>query len=294
MGVRRMRAEDRPQIEAWKRIIWHSYDGVDDDGEMVWVSEAADGLGGFVAVTLRPRAAGCATAPVPYVEGWFVRADLRRSGVGRALVDAVEEWARSAGFSEMGSDVEADNSVSLQAHRRLGFQPTKAVQFFRKSLDGDIEDVRVELHTGSRAPLRPLFELAEDSATQLDAYIDAGRVLVALSGTEVVGHLHLVDAEIKNMAVRQDQQGQGIGGRLVRAAIVLAGQEKEPALWVATATADIDNLRFYQRQGFRMRSIERDVFTTATGYPPGLRADGIEVRDRVWLDRPIAEQPSSH
>jgi hypothetical protein len=56
---------------------------------------------------------------------------------------------------------------------------------------------------------------------------------------------------------------------------------------VATAAADIGNLRFYQRQGFRMRSVERDAFTPATGYPPGLFIDGIELRDRVWLDRAV-------
>jgi hypothetical protein len=56
---------------------------------------------------------------------------------------------------------------------------------------------------------------------------------------------------------------------------------------VATAAADIGNLRFYQRQGFRMRSVERDAFTPATGYPPGLLIDGIELRDRVWLDRTV-------
>jgi hypothetical protein len=53
---------------------------------------------------------------------------------------------------------------------------------------------------------------------------------------------------------------------------------------VATAAADLGNLRFYQRQGFRMRPIERDAFTAATGYPPGPCIDGIELRDRVWLD----------
>jgi ribosomal protein S18 acetylase RimI-like enzyme len=33
-----------------------------------------------------------------------------------------------------------------------------------------------------------------------------------------------------------------------------------------------------------MRAVERDAFTTATGYEPGLHVDGIELRDRVWLD----------
>jgi hypothetical protein len=36
-----------------------------------------------------------------------------------------------------------------------------------------------------------------------------------------------------------------------------------------------------------MRSVERDAFTAATGYPPGLCIDGIELRDRVWLDRAV-------
>jgi hypothetical protein len=37
-----------------------------------------------------------------------------------------------------------------------------------------------------------------------------------------------------------------------------------------------------------MRSIERDAFTPATGYPHEIRIDGIELRDRVWLDLPLA------
>jgi hypothetical protein len=56
---------------------------------------------------------------------------------------------------------------------------------------------------------------------------------------------------------------------------------------VATAAADIANLRFYQRLGFRMRSIERDAFTVARGYDPDAKVDGIKLRDRVWLDRSV-------
>ena len=154
-------------------------------------------------------------------------------------------------------------------------------------------DVRIETYRGSRDKLRTLFELAEDSAAELDSYIDAGRVLVAVSGGEVIGHLQLTgtgdprQAEIKNMAVLEARQGQGVGRRLIQAAVTIAAAEAITTLLVATAAADIGNLRFYQRQGFRMRSIERDAFTPATGYPPGLRIDGIELRDRVWLDRAV-------
>jgi GNAT superfamily N-acetyltransferase len=154
-------------------------------------------------------------------------------------------------------------------------------------------DVRIETYRGPRDSLRALFELAEDSATELASYIDAGRVLVAVSGGEVIGHLQLTgtgdprQAEIKNMAVLEARQGQGTGRRLIQAAITLAAAEAVTTLLVATAAADIGNLRFYQRQGFRMRSIERDAFTPASGYQPGLMIDGIELRDRVWLDRAV-------
>jgi GNAT superfamily N-acetyltransferase len=155
------------------------------------------------------------------------------------------------------------------------------------------DDVRIEIYGGPRDHLRALFELAEDSAAELDSYIEAGRVLVAVADGEVVGHLQLTgigdsrQVEIKNMAVRETRQGQGIGRRLIQAAVDLAAAEAVTMILVATAAADIGNLRFYQRQGFRMRSVERDAFTPATGYPPGLLLDGIELRDRVWLDRVV-------
>jgi ribosomal protein S18 acetylase RimI-like enzyme len=154
-------------------------------------------------------------------------------------------------------------------------------------------DLRVVEHAGSRAELRWLFELAEDSARKLDAYIDVGRVLVALDGDRIVGHLQLTDTarpeevEVKNMAVDPSQQGRGIGRELIAAATALAREEERSTVVVATAAADVGNLRFYQRLGFRMRSIEREAFTPAAGYEPGLLIDGIELRDRVWLDLPV-------
>lgn len=149
---------------------------------------------------------------------------------------------------------------------------------------------RIQHHAGPREPLRPLFELAEDSPTQLDSYFESGRVLVAVCGDRVLGHLQVTETglpeqvEIKSMAVLVSHRRHGVGRALIAAAIELARQESRSTLLVATAAADVDNLRFYQRAGFRMRSIERDAFTTATGYAEGASVSGIELRDRVWLD----------
>jgi GNAT superfamily N-acetyltransferase len=86
------------------------------------------------------------------------------------------------------------------------------------------------------------------------------------------------------MAVREELQGQGLGRRLMQAAFASLAAEEVTTVRVATAAADLGNLRFYQRLGFRMRSVERDAFTESAGYPPGTQVDGIALRDRVWLD----------
>ena len=54
---------------------------------------------------------------------------------------------------------------------------------------------------------------------------------------------------------------------------------------LATATADIGNLRFYQRCGFRLGRVVHDAFGPHSGYPAGTASDGIAVRDQVWFER---------
>jgi GNAT superfamily N-acetyltransferase len=153
--------------------------------------------------------------------------------------------------------------------------------------------LRIDWYEGDRRDLRALFEEAEDSRAQLDAYIDAGRVLVARLGDRVAGHLQLVedgrgrDIELKNMAVVPELRGTGIGRRLLEEAVVLARDAGYAQMLVATAAADVDNLRFYQRCGFRFSSVERDAFAADAGYPGGLEVDGIALRDRVWFSQPL-------
>ncbi|MFL6180369.1 MAG: GNAT family N-acetyltransferase [Actinomycetes bacterium] len=155
--------------------------------------------------------------------------------------------------------------------------------------------VEVTWSEAPRADLRWLFELAEDSTEQLNAYIDLGRVLVAREGSTVVGHLQLISVEdplvleIKSMAVAEERQGQGIGRTLVDAAVAIARSEGAATVLVSTATADVGILRFYQRVGFRFLSVDRDAFTSATGYPDQIIIDGIELRDRVWLSMALTE-----
>lgn len=101
----------------------------------VFIAECPDGsVCGYVEVGIRGYADGCRSSPVAYIEGWYVDPDMRRSGYGRALLDAAETWARGRGYTEIASDARLDNSVSLKAHQSSGYDVVDRIVQFRKSL----------------------------------------------------------------------------------------------------------------------------------------------------------------
>jgi aminoglycoside 6'-N-acetyltransferase I len=74
------------------------------------------------------------TGRVAYLEGWYVLPESRRNGVGRALVEAAEDWARDQGCSEFASDTDVANAQSTSAHVAVGFEDVGLVRCFRKAL----------------------------------------------------------------------------------------------------------------------------------------------------------------
>src|SRR5262249_23585375 len=66
---------------------------------------------GVVELSIRPTAEGCRTNRVAYVEAWYVVSGARGTGVGRALIEAAEDWGRSRGCEEIASDTEIANET---------------------------------------------------------------------------------------------------------------------------------------------------------------------------------------
>jgi len=131
--IRRLHASDTAEHVRMRVALWPDEDVRDlasesatmraDPNQVVFVAERDDGrLGGMIEARLRPFAYGADSQPCAFVEGWWVAADPRPTGLGRALIAAVENWARERGFHELGSDALLDNLVSHQAHRALGFE----------------------------------------------------------------------------------------------------------------------------------------------------------------------------
>jgi aminoglycoside 6'-N-acetyltransferase I len=107
----------------------------DESQKIVLVAARESGLlAGFIEVGTRPYAEGCLTSPVPYIEAWYVDDDVRRQGIGGALFRAAEAWARAEGFTEIASDVQIHNAVSIAAHKALGYEETERLVCFRRSL----------------------------------------------------------------------------------------------------------------------------------------------------------------
>jgi aminoglycoside 6'-N-acetyltransferase I len=102
---------------------------------VIIVAEVDADIVGFLEVGLRSHADGCDVRhPVGFIEGWYVQPNHQRRGVGRALVAAAEDWARSQGVRELASDTWIDHETSQRAHEALGFEVVDRCVHFRKSL----------------------------------------------------------------------------------------------------------------------------------------------------------------
>jgi aminoglycoside 6'-N-acetyltransferase I len=100
---------------------------------LIAIAGASDAVG-FVELSIRNYAESCTTDRIAYLEGWYVDPAARGRGVGRALIEAAEEWARAQGCTEFGSDAEIENALSASAHKALGFRETAQIRCFLKSL----------------------------------------------------------------------------------------------------------------------------------------------------------------
>ncbi|MEX2177510.1 MAG: GNAT family N-acetyltransferase [Gemmatimonadaceae bacterium] len=141
MNVRPVRHDERAEYQRMRLALWPDSSDADNDSwfarddAATFVAEYPNGsLCGFVEVGSRPYAEGCDSSPVGFIEGWWVAEDVRRTGVGRALLAAAETWARSKGYTEMGSDALLDNHTSHAAHGRCGYSEVERQVMFRKSL----------------------------------------------------------------------------------------------------------------------------------------------------------------
>ena len=144
--IRRLRPEDKFEWLRMRHLLWPGHSDEEMLSEMNEIISNAEeqpvfvairptgGLGGFLEGGTSKYADGCANSPVGYIEGWYVDEELRQKGVGGSLVQAMEDWARARGLTEMGSDTWLENETSIAVHGRLGYVEMERLVHFAKKL----------------------------------------------------------------------------------------------------------------------------------------------------------------
>jgi ribosomal protein S18 acetylase RimI-like enzyme len=141
----------------------------------------------------------------------------------------------------------------------------------------------------------PLLRLADDSDAEIRGYHNAGALFGLLDADTgaPIGHVLAIwreapgEVELKSVAIASEHRGRGLGAALIERVLSTLRDRGARRVLVGTSNASTDNLRFYQRVGFRLLRVERDYFSAAKGYGPDCVEDGIRVRDMVWMDRDL-------
>lgn len=130
-----------------------------------------------------------------------------------------------------------------------------------------------------------LLLLADPSEEKIRSYLPGSRCFVATCGAMVVGACVVQPRgadthELMSIAVHPAHQKSGYGTALLQWVIACYRDSGAHRLEVGTGTFGYQ-LAFYQRQGFRVTSIDRDFFVTH--YPEPVFENGIQLLDMLRL-----------
>lgn len=108
--------------------------GAQRDLKVVFVAIVENHIVGFAEVSERSYADGCYDGPVAFLEGWMVKTEFQKCGIGRALIRATVEWAKAHDYPHLASDAELENTQSHMAHAACGFEEIDRVVQYRMAL----------------------------------------------------------------------------------------------------------------------------------------------------------------
>lgn len=131
-----------------------------------------------------------------------------------------------------------------------------------------------------------LLLLADPSRKIIQEYLNKGDIYLALIGDKIIGVYILVKisediVELKNIAVDEKYQHQGIGKQLVLDAISRAKTNKAKRIEVGTGNSSLSQLALYQKCGFKITGIDKGFFIR--NYGQEIIENGIACVDMIRL-----------
>ncbi|RFS13816.1 GNAT family N-acetyltransferase [Emticicia sp. C21] len=129
---------------------------------------------------------------------------------------------------------------------------------------------------------------ADPSLEAINMYLPNSTIYLAHIHNEVIAEYVLYplsddDIEIKNIAVLESYQGQGIGKLLLKDATRRAIDSGYKSLLIGTSNASIGQLYLYQQQGFELSGIKMNFFID--NYTEPIYENGIQCRHMIMLTK---------
>jgi aminoglycoside 6'-N-acetyltransferase I len=142
---------------------------------------------------------------------------------------------------------------------------------------------------GERPPYE-LLKLADPSSKMINSYLPKSRIFLAELDKEIIGVYVLLSitdqkVEIKNIAVKPEFQGKGLGKLMLGHAEVNARSLNFKTIKIATANSSIAPLHLYLSQGFLLQEIIPDFFIE--NYEKPIFENGVQCRDLMVLEKNI-------
>ena len=144
--------------------------------------------------------------------------------------------------------------------------------------------IQIEEVEASDVPM-DLLLLADPSRTKVEGYLSKSKRFIAKLNGQAVGVCIIQQIsedvyELMNISVAPEYQKNGIGKKLLQYVIISTRQTKAKRLEVGTGTFGYQ-LAFYQREGFRVDSIDKDFFLV--NYERPIHENGIQLKDMLRL-----------
>lgn len=135
-----------------------------------------------------------------------------------------------------------------------------------------------------------LLLLADPSETLVKQYLKDAEVFVYLLDQKIAGVVVLYpldtnNIEIKNIAVRPNLQGKGLGTQLLKFAKEFAKENEYDNIFIGTANSSLAQLYLYQKLGFELHEIKHNFFLD--NYPEIMVENGIQIKHMIMLKQSL-------
>lgn len=135
-----------------------------------------------------------------------------------------------------------------------------------------------------------LLLIADETIEAIDRYVKNSEIYILekenkMIAVYVLQSINKTKIEIKNIAVDEKHQGQGIGKFLLRNASDKAIGKGYKTIIIGTGDASTKQLQLYQKEGFEIYDTKKNFFID--NYPEPIYENGMQLKHMIMLKKEL-------